>query len=120
MSKFKVKVKVTAACEYEAEVDTSTEAQAENTATGLWREKLPDDFQVEKGYITDWQIETEQLTATCPACNVEHPIETADRSYYIIENGQRVVRPDVEWWREDSDYCVACGAKIEAEEKVNG
>lgn len=98
MSKFKVKVKVTAACEYEVEVHTSTKAQSENTATGLWREKLPEDFQVEKGYITDWEIETEQLTAECPDCNTEHTMADS--------------------WSEDRDYCKSCGAKIETEGSV--
>jgi hypothetical protein len=71
MAKFKVRVTVTAACEYEVEVDESSESAAEDAASALWREKLPDDFQVNKGYITDWESEVEQLTWECVSCEKE-------------------------------------------------
>lgn len=101
MSKFKVKVKIHAECEYEVEMDTDTEDQAEDRALKLWREKTPEDFQVEKGYITDWEVEAEQLTAECPDCNKEHTMADS--------------------WSEDQAYCKPCGAKIERlEEKANG
>ena len=100
MSKFKVKVTIKAECEYEVEVDSENEDQAEDCALKMWREKVPEDFQVEKGYITDWDIEAEQLTAVCPDCNSEHAM--------------------ADGWSEDGAYCKSCGAKIELlEEKAN-
>lgn len=120
MAKFKIKVTVTAQCDYEVEVDERTEAKAEATACGLWREKMPEDFQVEKGYTTNWETEVEQLTADCPECGVEHRIGTSEYGHRHIVEGVLVTRPDVEWWLEDQDYCAACGAKIEEEEKGNG
>jgi hypothetical protein len=107
MAKFKVKVTIKAECSYEIEMDTDTEARAEDDATKLWRQKLPDDFQIEKGYITDWETETEQLTAVCPRCGTEHAIPTAGKS-----------EADSCWY-EDYDYCKPCGAKIEAEDKAS-
>jgi hypothetical protein len=101
VSKFKVKVSITAMCEYEVELDTDNEDQAEDCALKLWREKTPEDFQVEKGYITDWEVEAEQISATCPDCNKEHAMADS--------------------WSEDRDYCKECGAKIEQlEKKANG
>jgi hypothetical protein len=140
MSKFKVKVKVIAACEYEVEMDTDTEAQAENGACGQWREKLPDDFQIDKGYITKCEVEAEQLTAVCPGCGVEHAILHDDlpvcycgqfghNPYPTEANRRPPLRPHLivndvctpePWWWDDHDYCAACGAKIEQEEKANG
>lgn len=106
MAKFRVKVKIKAEYDYEVEMDTDTEKQAENGATDLWREKMPEDFQVEKGYITAWKTEAEQLTAICPGCDKEHTIDTADN------HG--------DCWHQDYEYCKPCGAKMEAEEKANG
>jgi predicted RNA-binding Zn-ribbon protein involved in translation (DUF1610 family) len=120
MAKFKIKVKVTAECEYEVEVERETLRDAEDAAVGVWRDKLPSDFQIDKGYITDWDVDGEQQTADCPDCGVEHVVATADRDHRHIVEGVLVTRPDVEWWLEDQDYCAACGAKIEAEEKING
>jgi hypothetical protein len=71
MAKYKVRVTVTAACEYVVEVEESSESLAEDAASALWREKLPDDFQVAKGYITDWDSEVEQLTWECVSCEKE-------------------------------------------------
>jgi len=143
MAKFKIKVTVKAQCDYEVEVDHTSEANAEDEATSLWREKMPEDFQVEKGYVTDWEVETEQLTADCPGCGVEHPILTNDTPVchcgqfghnpyagtpenpdgraplrpHLIVNGVCTPEP---WWWDDNEYCAACGAKMEAEEKANG
>jgi rRNA maturation endonuclease Nob1 len=98
MAKFKIEVTIVAKCSYEVEVEASDESKAEDIATGLWREELPDDFQVAKGYITDWEIEdTEQLTAVCERCDVEYPLLD---------------------WPDDSDFCTPCGAKILEEEKA--
>lgn len=143
MAKFKVKVKIKAEYEYEVEMDTDTEAQAEDGATNLWREKMPEDFQVEKGYITAYETEADQLTAICPGCHVEHVIPHDDlrvchcgqfghnpyyepsvplskrapmRPHLIVDN---VCTPEP-WWWDDHDYCAACGAKIELEDKANG
>jgi hypothetical protein len=71
MAKFKVKVTVTAQCEYEVEVEAATESDAEDRAHENWRAMLPEDFQVEKGYITDWDTEAEQLTWECVVCDKE-------------------------------------------------
>jgi hypothetical protein len=109
MAKFKIKVRVVAACEYEVEIDHDTEAKAEDEATRIWRDKIPSDFQVEKGYITDWEVETEQQTAICPDCGIEHTIPTADRNQAGADS-----------WHEDYEYCKPCGAKMEAEDKANG
>lgn len=117
MAKFKVKVKVVAEYEYETEVDESDFSKAESAGARQWREKMPSDFQVHEDYISEWETDSEQLTADCPRCGVEHPVETSDRPDVIIVNGKRTLRPDVEWWRGDEQYCAACGAKIEAEEK---
>jgi hypothetical protein len=108
MAKFKIEVTIVAKCSYVAEVEASDESKAEDIATGLWREKLPDDFQVAKGYISDWEIEdTEQLTAVCERCDVEYPL--LDWSKH-----PDAIRP----WSEDSDFCTPCGAKILEEEKA--
>lgn len=143
MAKFKVKVKLIAAVDYEVEVETADEARAENVASGAWREMLPEDFQVEKGYITKVETEAEQLTADCPGCGIEHIIQHDDlpicycnqfghnpyaamrnpptRNYtsrpHLIVNGVCTPEP---WWWDDNEYCAVCGAKMEAEDKANG
>jgi predicted RNA-binding Zn-ribbon protein involved in translation (DUF1610 family) len=143
MAKFKIRVTIKAECTYEVEMDESTEAKAEDAATLIWREKVPEDFQVEKGYITNWELETEQLTAICPDCGIEHAILHDDLPVcycgqfghnpytgspenpkgrallhpHLIVNGVCTPEP---WWWDDNEYCAACGAKIEAEEKANG
>jgi hypothetical protein len=89
MRKFKVRMTITAACEYEVEVEGSSESNAEDAASALWREKLPDDFQVAKGYITDWDAETTQLTWECGSCEKE--ISEAE-------------------YRANDEMCVACEA----------
>jgi protein-arginine kinase activator protein McsA len=69
MAKYKVKITVKAECTYETEVEASSESAAEDAASGQWRDKLPFDFQVGKGYITDWDAEeTTQLTFECEEC----------------------------------------------------
>jgi hypothetical protein len=118
MSKFKIRVTVKAECSYEVEVEASAEHEAEDAAARLWRDRLPDDFQVAKGYITDWETETEQLTAICPECGVEHDVPHDDTRTchcadaggppHIIINDKCVPSP---WWREDQEFCAACGAK---------
>jgi hypothetical protein len=106
LAKFTAKVRIIAESSYEVEIDTDTEANAESEARGMWREKLPGDFQVARGYISNVEVETEQLTADCPRCNKEHTIPTADRS-----------EADSDSWHEDSEYCRACGVIIEQEDK---
>lgn len=107
MPKFKAKVTIKAEYEYEAEVEEDTEAKAEDTASRQWREKMPEDFQVEKGYITELSVEAEQQTDICPDCGTEHTIPTADNT-------------EADSWSEDYEYCKPCGAKIELKEKQNG
>jgi hypothetical protein len=109
MPKFKVKVKLTAAYEYELEIDHASENKAQQEAANKWRDQLPDDFQVSKDYITDWDIESEQQTAICPDCGIEHGIPTAT-----------VSEAQADAWLEDYEYCKPCGAKIDAEDRANG
>jgi hypothetical protein len=68
MPRYKVRVKVRAEAEYEVEVDEANEDRAEAAAAVLWSTKLPEDFQVEKGYISEVETETEQLTWECVEC----------------------------------------------------
>lgn len=105
MATYRVKVIIRAEVEYEAEVEASSEHEAEDKATGLWREKTPDDFQVSKGYITDWDAdEVEQLTHVCEDCGVEYP---ADRNFIINGEGPMPLLPHP--W--DSERCLPCGNK---------
>lgn len=143
MAKFKVKVKIMAAFEYEVEVETPDEARAENVASASWREMMPEDFQVEKGYISKVETESVQLTADCPGCGKEHAILTDDTPVCHCgqfghnpyagtpENpdGRAQLRPHLivdgvctpePWWWDDNEYCAECGAKMEAEDKANG
>lgn len=144
MAKFRVKVTVVAKCEYVMEVDEPTEDEADaKAAIHSWRAKVPEDFQVADGYVTALETETEQLTAICPGCHVEHVIPHDDlrvchcgqfghnpyyepsvtlskrapmRPHLIVDN---VCTPEP-WWWDDHDYCAACGAKIELEDKAHG
>ena len=121
MAKYKVKVRVIAAVEYEVEIDSCgprAESKAEDEATALWRVKTPEDFQVDKGYITDWETETEQLTADCPGCGVEHAVATAENSGMIAQGAKFVRDAGAAWWWEDDEYCARCGAAIEAAERA--
>ena len=103
MAKYKVKVVIIAQCEYEVEVEASSDANADQIATGMWRDKVPD-FQVNQGYITSNEAEVDQLTAECKRCGVEYPIPNDDE-------------PDAPLaWNEDYEYCAKCGAEILAEE----
>lgn len=96
--KYKVQVTVKAECTYTVEVEERSEAVAEDAATALWRTELPDDFQVEKGYITDWEIEEiENLTWECSECEKEITREQSEKNDGI---------------------CDECNAEHEAEEKV--
>jgi hypothetical protein len=108
VAKFKVKVEVIAKWSYEVEVDESTEAKAEDVAGRQWQSHMPTDFQVNEGYISDWEMESEQLTADCPGCGIEHTVPTAERN--LAES---------DCWHEDQEYCKPCGAKIELEDKAN-
>lgn len=142
MAKFMVKVTIKAEFSYEVEVDEDTEAKAEQAAANQWRDKMPEDFQMDEGYITAYDMEAEQLTAVCPGCNVEHIIPHDDlrvchcgqfghNSYYepsVPLSKRAPMRPHLlvndvctpePWWWDDQDYCAACGAKIELEDKTN-
>lgn len=113
MAKFKIAVKIKAEFEYEVEVDARREFEAEDKATGMWAEMLPSDFQVNKGYITDWDVEnTQQLTYVCEDCEREYPAEPQIVNLLNGAEGPYPLMP----WREDSDYCEECGVKIQAEE----
>jgi hypothetical protein len=94
MAKFKIDITVVAACTYTVEMDYPNEDRANDEAVALWREQLPEDFQVDKGYITDWQIDTRQLTWNCVGCGAE-----------IAEQQDR----------EQDEMCAACFAKAEVE-----
>lgn len=72
--KYQVEVTVYAQCTYTVEVEASSESKAEDIATGMWREKTPSDFQVEKGYINNWEVDSiKNLTWECEACEKEIP-----------------------------------------------
>ena len=90
---------IKAACSYEVEVEADDETEAEDKATGMWREHLPDDFQVEKGYITDWEAEDiEQLSWECSECDKEISQEESTKNDGI---------------------CNECNAEHEAEEQAS-
>lgn len=79
--KYKVEVTIKAEVSYTAEVEAASEGEAESLATMLWREKTPDDFQVEKGYITDWEIDSvDNLTWECGECEKEISYEESARN----------------------------------------
>jgi rubrerythrin len=73
---YKVLVTVTAQIEYEVMVDSASESDAEDEAVARYRRELPDDFQVEKGYITNFETEAEQLSWECYECGVTVTRET--------------------------------------------
>jgi protein-arginine kinase activator protein McsA len=66
--KYSVEVTVTAVCTYTVEVEASSEASAEDDAHSQWRELMPSDFQVDKGYVESWDADTTQLTWECEEC----------------------------------------------------
>jgi len=135
MSKYTVQVTITAKTSYTVEIDTDTEANAETIASSQWRERLPEDFQVEKGYITGWETEAEQLTAECPECGKEHAVthdnlrvchcgQFGHNPYLDAGKSKPYLRPHLvvdgvctpeTWWHEDPDYCFECGVKLEAQ-----
>lgn len=96
MPKFKVDVEVTARCTYTVELEEQDEASAEASAIDLWRTKLPEDFQVEKGYIDNWEAEVEQLSWECEECGVEITREQSQLT---------------------GGLCSPCDAKMEAEDR---
>lgn len=65
---YKVRVKVIAEIEYEVTVDCASESRAESEAVNRYRRELPDDFQVDKIYITNFETDAEQLTFECHEC----------------------------------------------------
>jgi hypothetical protein len=67
--KYSVEVTITASCTYTVEVEGCSEYDAENRAHEQWRERMPSDFQVEKGYVTNWDTDTTQLTWECEECD---------------------------------------------------
>lgn len=80
-NKYRVKVVVRAGCEYEVEVCASSETEANDLASAMWRSKLPSDFDVEKGYVTDWVAdETVQIRWACNECDRE--ISKAENDEY--------------------------------------
>jgi len=95
--KYKVKVNVIAQCCYTVEVEARDEETAEDLAAAAYRTALPDDFQVEKGYITDREIESiENLTWECGECEKEISYEESAKN---------------------DGNCNACVAAFEAEKK---
>jgi hypothetical protein len=76
MANFKVVVELTARVQYEVMVeDVDSELEAEIRAINQWREKLPEDFQVDKGYIENWETEAEQTSWDCQECHEDIPRE---------------------------------------------
>ena len=71
---FKVKVKVMAEVDYEVTVDAVSEDAAESEACRNYQSKLPSDFQVERGYVTELVCDdTTQLSWECQECGFEIP-----------------------------------------------
>ena len=106
MAKYKVTIKVKAEVEYTVEVEADREHEAEDLAISMDQQMLPSDFQVNKGYITDWETEEiEQLTFVCQRCDKEYPMLDWLKH-------PDAIRP----WSEDDDFCAPCGVEIEAEE----
>ena len=104
--KYIVEVTVKAEVTYTVEVEESSESKAEDAACGMWRTEAPSDFQVEKGYITDWEVEVEQQTQECEECGKEYAVPTSDN-------------PDAPLaWKEDYCYCAECGEQILAKESA--
>jgi hypothetical protein len=101
MAKFQIKVKVIATCEYITTIEEVDESHAENEAVRGYRVLSPSDFGVDVGYC-DFEVESEQLTANCPDCGVEHGLNKAAG----------------ECWQEDQDYCLPCGKLIEDKERT--
>lgn len=96
MPKFMVAVTITAKCTYEVEVEASSESKAEDEATAIWREKTPEDFQVDKGYIEDWDTEIEQLTFECEDCGVPIDEEVSRKFFGQCESCDREFREKYE------------------------
>lgn len=70
MNRYKCKVIVRAQVEYEVEVEAYTETGAEREAFSKWKDMLPDDFRVNKGYVTEIDVdETTQLSWACHECD---------------------------------------------------
>ena len=67
--KYSIEVTITAQCSYTVQVEADSEYKAELEAGSRWRNELPDDFQVDKGYITDSETEATQLTWCCDECS---------------------------------------------------
>jgi hypothetical protein len=81
MMKYKVNVTVKAEVSYTVEVEAASEAKAEDLATAMWREKTPDDFQVNRGYITEMEIDSiDNLTWECGSCEKEISYEESARN----------------------------------------
>lgn len=113
MAKFKIRVIIKAEVEYEVEVEARDEFEAEDKATGMWAEMTPSDFEVNKGYITDWDVDNnERLTYVCEECEREYPAEPQTIN---LQNGAEGPYPLMPWY-EDCDFCAECGPKIQAEE----
>ena len=114
MKKYRVTVKVVAEVEYTVEVEAMWEHEADDKATGMWRQQLPDDFQVDKGYISNWSVEdTQQLTHYCTRCERSYPANV-ENAAPCTTFSPRPLQP----WKEDDEYCEMCGPVVEAEEKA--
>jgi hypothetical protein len=66
--KYSVEVTITAQCTYTVEVEADGDYKAELEAGSRWRDMLPDDFQVDRGYLTDEECEVTQLSWECDEC----------------------------------------------------
>ena len=129
MAKFRVQVTCIVERTYTVEVDASTEDRAEQAAGNQWRDQLQD-FDVDKP--DRWKFESQQLTAECPDCGLEHDIPHDDlrvchcgafvsdadpdpryelhRLCHPLVDGNCVPAP---WWWQDQDYCAGCGKLAE-------
>lgn len=116
MAKYKVTVTVKAEFQYTVELDieSNREMDAEKEAIARWKAELPDDFRVNKGYVSEIEVDnTETLTHTCERCGAEYPMDITDKEFAARFPD---VQPIPRRWNEDQDFCAACGLLIEAEE----
>jgi predicted RNA-binding Zn-ribbon protein involved in translation (DUF1610 family) len=142
MALFRMTVTATASTTYIAEVEAPDEETAEAMAASreIFGKNSSEDFQVDAKDCA-FDFETEQLTDECPDCGESHLIMHDDLAVCYCQafgfnpyagtpenpNGRAPLHPHLiidgvctpePWWYEDQDYCAACGAKIEAEEKA--
>ena len=80
MPRFNVRVIIKAQCEYTVEVDADNARKAERAALSPDQCKLPSDFRVNSGYITDCDCDVVQVSWNCCECGAEITKEQSDKN----------------------------------------